>query len=178
MKDPIILPGDVRSVRPGEPVSYPPAMPDELRDMMLARKMDVSSVDFEKLAAAINDRSSLVTGWSPPKMGPEWRETERNLDTARYVSARRRLTVILSCSVELDTRAWLHLSVSHAERVPTHGEMKTVKLEFLGDRYAYAVWPPKARYVNLNANVLHLFSLLDEHAEQPLPDFTAGTGSI
>jgi len=42
---------------------------------------------------------------------------------------------------------------------------------------AYQVIPPKARYVNINERVLHVFALLDE-AATALPDFTRGTGSL
>lgn len=154
--------------------------PEELREEMRARGCDVSNVDFEKLAWAQNTASRDVAGWEAPRVLPtDWREVSRDPSGgAKYVNVARSLVAIFSCAIEADGRAWLHLSVSHRTRIPTHGEMRTVKELFLGDRYAYAVWPPARYYVNLHQNVLHVFALLDEKAEQPLPDFTGGTGSI
>jgi hypothetical protein len=150
-----------------------------LRRAMAKRGIDGSGVDFTKLAEQQVDNARRVAGWEAPRiLLPEWRELDRGDDGARYLNAQRRLMAILSCSMERDGRAWLHLSVSRTakDRLPSHGEMRICKEAFLGDREAYAVWPPKARYVNL-VEVLHLFALLDETAAA-LPDFTGGTGSI
>ncbi len=134
-------------------------------------------VNFEGLADAMDGRRD-VPGWEPPRVLPtSWREVERGPDGAKYMNANARLICILSCSVELDGRAWLHLSCSHAQRIPTWGELRVCKEQFLGDREAYSVVPPRARYVNIHNNVLHLFALLDEQATA-LPDFTGGTGSL
>ncbi len=137
--------------------------------------INLEGVDFSKVAAAAAERA---LPWDAPRiLPPEWREIDRNIDGARYVNAQRRLVVILSCGLELDSREWLHLSVSHADRIPTWGEMKLAKELFLGDREAYQVMPPKARYVNIHPHVLHMFALLDASASA-LPDFTGGSGSI
>ena len=150
-----------------------------LRREAAVKDIDGSGVDFAKLAEMQISSARDVPGWEAPRAPlPEWREVDRDgHDNARYINAQRRLLVILLCSIEADGRAWLHLSVSRTakDRLPTHGEMRLCKETFLGDREAYAVWPPKARYVNL-VEVLHLFALLDESAA--LPDFTGGTGSI
>jgi hypothetical protein len=154
--------------------------PEELRAELVSKGIDTSTVDFELLAEAQNNAARDVPGWEAPRVLPaDWREIDRDkAGGARYDNVARSLRAILSCSVESDGRAWLHLSVSHRQRIPTHGEMRTVKELFLGNRYAYAVWPPMERYVNLHQNVLHVFALLDERAEQPLPDFTGGSGSL
>lgn len=151
----------------------------DLRREMARRGIDSTGVDFLKLAEQQLNNLRRVPGWEAPRLVlPEWRELDRGDDGARYLNAQRRLMVILSCSIETDQRAWLHLSVSRTakDRLPSHGEMRICKDLFLGDREAYAVWPPKSRYVNL-VEVLHLFALLDEEASA-LPDFTGGTGSI
>lgn len=93
------------------------------------------------------------------------------------MNAAARLTAILSCNIEQDGRAWLHLSMSHHERIPTWKEQRVMKEQFLGDREAYSILPPRARYVNIHNNVLHLFALLDE-TQSALPDFTGGSGSL
>lgn len=153
--------------------------PDEVRAVFEERGVPTDGVDFVKLAAAQNNDARLVVGWEAPRVLPaSWREVERDRDgSAKYRNAAARLACILTCNVELDGRAWLHLSVSHAERIPTWGEMRVCKEQFLGDREAYSVMPPRARYVNLHNNVLHLFALLDEQ-QSALPDFTGGTGSL
>lgn len=102
-----------------------------------------------------------------------WRVLERRLDGAKYHHGLRRLLVILSAAIEQDGRRWLHLSCSHADRIPKWSELVDVKETFLGlERYAYKVVPPRSRYVNINPRVLHLFACLD--GEPPLPDFTHG----
>lgn len=149
---------------------------DELRDEAISRGVQVDGIDFDALAKAL-DGGRDVPGWEPPRVLPaSWREVERGPDGAKYVNAAARLACILSCSYEVDNRAWLHLSVSHALRIPTWGELRVCKEQFLGDREAYSIMPPRVRYVNLHPHVLHLFALLDESTA--LPDFTAGTGSL
>lgn len=185
VKDPELPPGDARTVRPGEVVTYQlDRTPKQLRDEVISVGLDPSGIDFEKLAELQNDVGRAVPGWQAPyerELTPDWKEVPNWRDDhggTGYTNAQRRLKAILSCSVESDGRAWLHLSVSHfAKRTPTYGEMRTCKELFLGDRYAYAVYPPKKMHVNL-AEVLHLFALLDEKAAPPLPEFSGGTGSI
>lgn len=85
------------------------------------------------------------------------------------------LTAIISGATELDGKDWIHLSVSYRGRVPTWQEFKRTKEYFLGDVYAYQVFPTVADYVNIHPNVLHLFHCLEG---PQLPDFTRGSGSI
>lgn len=136
---------------------------------------DFSGIDHEALARETNNRDRDVIGWEPPQPPPSWTELERDVRGGKYANYARRLTVIVSCSIENDGRAWLHLSVSHKARIPTWGEVTLVKEAFLGNREAYQVLPPKERYVNIHPYVLNLFALLDGEA---LPDFTRGTGGI
>lgn len=139
--------------------------------------IDLRGVD----PAAIREAQAsvkLVEGWEAPRvLPPAWVEIERHPDGAKYMSKLLQLAAILTCCVERDGRAWLHLSVSHRLRVPKWGELKEVKELFLGDREAYQVLPPKARYVNIHPHVLHLFALLDPK-KAALPDFTHGSGSL
>lgn len=137
--------------------------------------VDFSGIDHEALARETNNRDRDVLGWSPPPPPPSWLESERDIRGAKYRNPNRRLVVILSCAIEDDGRAWLHLSVSHSQRIPTWGELGLVKEAFLGDREAYQVLPPKKRYVNIHPHVLNLFAPLEEPV---LPDFTRGTGGI
>lgn len=155
----------------------------ELRDLLKHPQLDGRGVDVEAAARVLLDRDLRVPGWEAPRvLPPGWHEPLTALrgpdGTTTYEHYAMRLRAILSCSIAADGRAWLHLSVSHRERVPSWGELGIAKRAFLGDRYAYQVMPPEAKYVNINPRVLHLWALYDEKAEQPLPDFTRGTGTI
>lgn len=87
------------------------------------------------------------------------------------------LQVIWSLAIELDERIWLHVSASRPNRLPSYEEMAEIKAIFIGgNHYAYSVWPPKAKHVNIHDYALHLWSPID--GEQPLPDFTRGGNSI
>lgn len=115
--------------------------------------------------------------WRPPTiLPPAWHIVEILVDGGKYRNPRRELAAILSVNREQDGRFWLHLSASHARRIPTWPELIEVKEFFLGNREAYAVAPPRERYVNIHPHVLHLFALLDGAAV--LPDFTQGRRTL
>lgn len=82
------------------------------------------------------------------------------------------LRLLIDCEQKEDDRFWVHISVSRAARLPTHGEMCAIKTAFLGDRYAYAVYPPTSEYVNIHAFCLHLWALIDNGKGQALPEFS------
>lgn len=107
----------------------------------------------------------------PPPAG--WRLVEEALDGASYCSVRRveGLFLILSGATESDGKRWLHLSVSHRQRIPTWDEFRRAKEAFLGDRYALTVLPPRREFVNIHPRVLHCFAPLDPEA-WPCPEFS------
>jgi hypothetical protein len=121
------------------------------------------------------DRTAAELSWEPPAAPRGWYVDDRRLDGARYYCPSRKLIAIVSISVESDGRRWLHMSLSHWNRVPTWGELRDAKQLFLGDVYAYQVLPPKSQYVNINPKVLHLWHCLDG---APLPEFSRGSGSL
>jgi hypothetical protein len=87
------------------------------------------------------------------------------------------LTVIYSTALEQDGREWLHVSASRVDRIPSYSDMTRVKNAFIGvHRTAYSVWVPASEHVNIHPNCLHLWAVLE--GDDPLPDFTRGTGSI
>ncbi len=59
--------------------------------------------------------------------------------------------------------------MSHWNRIPTWGELRSVKELFLGDVYTYLVLPPKEFYVNVTPTVLHLWHCRDG---PQLPEFS------
>lgn len=140
------------------------------------------TVDYERLAEESNNfERRRVPSWQPPatpKGG--WIEKYRDDVIAEWINPQSRLKVIVSCNIENDGRAWIHFSISHPKRVPTWGELTTTKDAFLGDREAYQVLPPRARWVNIHPNVLNLYALYEFEGEPQvaLPDFTRGTGAI
>ena len=150
---------------------------DDLRRVMEAPDADGKHLNTDGVLAQETAKHQIPDGWEAPRiLPPNWREVDRSPDgTVCYQSFHVR--VILSASIELDGRAWLHLSISTKTRIPNWQEIAHAKNVFLGDREAYQVIPPKARYVNINERVLHVFALLDETATA-LPDFTHATGSL
>ena len=108
-------------------------------------------------------------GWKPPYNLPQnWRLIEQRFDGASYRS-RTKLAVIISCCIEADDKHWVHLSISHRDRLPTWSELVSAKELFLGkEALAIQVFPPRSQWVNDHPYCLHLYQCLDE---TPVPDF-------
>lgn len=87
-----------------------------------------------------------------------------------YAVQRGSLRVIVDCEVKSDGNEWIHVSYSRKTYTPTHDDTVAVKEAFIGDRYAYAVLPPKERYVNIHPHCLHLWARLD--GQPSLPEFS------
>lgn len=88
------------------------------------------------------------------------------------------LRLIIDCEEKADGRKWLHISVSRKNWNPSHDDMCLVKRAFIGDRYAYAVYPPSENYVNIHTHCLHLWALAEGDG-RVLPEFSeilAGIG--
>jgi hypothetical protein len=86
------------------------------------------------------------------------------------VDENKTLKVIIDCEVKTDGAEWLHVSYSRRSWTPTHEDTCKVKAAFIGDRYAYAVFPPVERYVNIHPYCLHLWARLD--GSPVLPEFS------
>ena len=86
------------------------------------------------------------------------------------------MSVIVSGAVEQDGKRWVHVSVARPTRLPSYDDMAWAKQTFMGaDAYAYSVWAPVDKHVNIHPWCLHLWACIDGDG---LPDFTAGTGSV
>ena len=110
------------------------------------------------------------------KKPPGWVLAERRDDGAMWVNKKRGLSVIVSISYQGDGHAWAHASIAHVKRLPTYDELKYLHRHWLGEqRKAIQVFAPSAEHVNIHPRCLHLWCCLDG---DPLPDFTAGGGSI
>jgi len=92
------------------------------------------------------------------------------------------INVLMSVDHEDDGNDWIHVSASGLRAtpgswfLPSWEDMKRVKHDFLGDNWAYVVFPSEKQYVNHNPHVLHLYARLD--GKSALPDFTHGLGTI
>lgn len=68
-----------------------------------------------------------------------------------------------------DGQEWIHVSVSHKDRLPSYQEMKEIKRVFIGDeRMAISIWPKARVHVNIAKNCLHLWHRADA---DPCPTF-------
>lgn len=149
---------------------------DKARAAAMGRVMNTETIDFEQLARdALEACKRVVDAWKHPDPPKGWVIAERGHTNWFYRNAQMSLAVGLSCQIENDGRAYVHLSCSHRLRIPTWGELGKVKESFLGDLEAYQVLPPRNRYVNIDPRVLNLYAPLNGPV---LPDFTRGTGGI
>lgn len=86
------------------------------------------------------------------------------------------MTINRSISREKDGKLWIHVSFSRRSRIPDYDDITRVKRDFIGDdKKAVMVFPALSEHVNIHPYCLHLWNCVDE---DPLPDFTQGTGSI
>jgi hypothetical protein len=80
----------------------------------------------------------------------------------------RKLGAMFSVERERDGKRWIHISVSHRDRIPTWDELRHVKDWMIGkDKLAIQVLPPDDQYVNIHPRTLHLWHCLDG---DPVPD--------
>jgi hypothetical protein len=99
-----------------------------------------------------------------------FRLVETRLDGIRFIHLSMPLSVISSIENPSDNKLWLHVSLAHKKRIPTHDEVVLVKNLFIGENnYAISVLPPRELHVNLNPYCLHLYHCLEGH---PLPEFS------
>ena len=112
---------------------------------------------------------------SPSFLPPGWKLSDNHEYGASYRGPKG-LVVLISVTEEMDSKDWLHVSLSHKNRLPTYEEMKQVKALFIGrDRKAIQVFPPEQQHVNVHKFCLHLWCCL---TDDPLPDFTRGLGIV
>lgn len=97
-----------------------------------------------------------------------WEIIETNFtgEAFRHISG---LIAVVDFTQKDDGKVWQHVSASYRHRVPSYEEMTRLRNLFIGDRYAYMVFPPAEFYVNLHPYCLHLWSRCDGPA---LPEFS------
>ena len=88
------------------------------------------------------------------------------------------LRVLVDCELKSDGLPWLHVSYSRRGWTPNHQDTMAVKEAFIGDRYAYAVFPPRAHYVNIHEHCLHLWARMGDDDGRVLPEFSGEVENI
>lgn len=107
---------------------------------------------------------------------PGFKITMQLEDGCSYHSKSMGLIVVQSVGKELDGKLWIHTSYSRRNRIPTYQDTAFIKKHFIGDdKKAIAVYPKIEEHVNIMPYCLHLWSCIDD---DPVPDFTQGSGSI
>jgi hypothetical protein len=108
-----------------------------------------------------------------------WKIIRRGEDGYMCVHRFTGLGLIASASHHSDSRRWLHVSISHPNKIPTYQELADAKRDFIGeDVYAYQVFAPTKDHVNIHPFCLHLWCCLDAPNGMVMPDMSEGTGSI
>lgn len=100
------------------------------------------------------------------KAPPGWDEIrDCPVEGGRWFRARKHpLAVIVTIE-----NGWLHVSASSQNRMPSYGEMKRVKADFIGrERDAIEYHAKESEHINIHPNVRHLWSRMD--GERLMPD--------
>lgn len=118
------------------------------------------------------------------RISPSWtliHKPEGEADGSSHAFRRGTIQVLWSMSRESDGHDWIHVSLAgrmgpEKFYLPAYEDVQRVKRDFLGDLWAYQVFPNEKNYINHNACVLHLWARFD--GSPALPDFTHGLGVI
>lgn len=62
---------------------------------------------------------------------------------------------------------WFHCSLASPTRLPSWKFLRDAKELFMGDRLCVQILPPRAHYLNVHPNCLHLFHRLDADTLPP-----------
>jgi len=119
----------------------------------------------------------LPEGWTPDRVRvPVGFGIVEKYSDAVAMKSTDGLRVIVGAAVELDGKAWLHVSFSRKDKLPSWFDCKRVKSLFIGDdKTALQVFPSSDKYVDIHEHCLHLWHCMDGDVT---PDFTHGIGTI
>ncbi len=102
-----------------------------------------------------------------------WQVIQRWGDGYACQEIRGGLRVLVDCEEKADGQRWLHVSYSRKDWVPSHADTCKVRDAFIGtERYAYAVFPPSEKYVNIHPNCLHLWCRWSNDDGRVIPEFS------
>jgi hypothetical protein len=105
--------------------------------------------------------------WSPPEpFGP---------DGWLFLRKDHNQSVIITAADYGDGIVWVHASM--AGDPPSYDDLVLLHRAVFGDGYAYQVFAPRDKHVNIHSTALHLWGRLD--GKPVLPEFgVLGNGSI
>jgi hypothetical protein len=106
-----------------------------------------------------------------------WHRVQVAEDGISYQRDDRRMSVIISGSVEADGKRWVHFSVARPDRLPAWDELVRVKEQFLGaETTAIQVFAPRSKWINIHERCFHLWVCAE--VAPVVPDFARGGASI
>ncbi len=114
-----------------------------------------------------DDESQRLSELHAPRVLPVmWQKASWQSGVYEDVSG---LRVLFSVSRERDGKAWMHVSCSRMDKLPSWKDLIHVKRVFVGpQRKAIQVLPAEDEHVNIHPYCLHLWACL---GDDPLPDF-------
>lgn len=84
-----------------------------------------------------------------------------------YNNISRALIVVSSEEIMDNDKSYIHISLSHKNKIPDWETVKYVKENFIGeDKDAFIYFPVKSEYVNFMPYCLHLWSELDNGSDR------------
>lgn len=107
----------------------------------------------------------------------EWRLPEPyGPDGWIFVAADRSRSIIVTAFPQ-DGEEWIHASIArHDQSMPMYDELAILHRAVFGDGWAYQVFAPSAKHVNIHNFALHLWGRADGAAA--LPDFVGDSKSV
>lgn len=123
--------------------------------------IDADARDLDALA--IRSRLGRVL-WSPPEQFASCGWSYNRRDSGA--------TVIVSTAHYDDGHQWVHASIATTDgTLPTYADLARLHRAVWPSGYAFQVFAPPAKHINIHGEALHLWGLLD--GANPLPDFAA-----
>lgn len=110
------------------------------------------------------------------ELGPHWRQVAAPVPPAlAFINDRSQASVVVT-SAPYDGVEWIHASIAKAGQMPDYADLKLLHVAVFGDGWAYQVFTPAARHINIHPYALHLWGRSD--GQSVLPDFTMGMDTI
>lgn len=77
--------------------------------------------------------------------------------------------IVSAADIEDGGPVWVHASIARRDRMPDYDDLVLLHRAVWGDGWAYQVFAPPARHINIHPYALHLWGRAD--GSQALPDF-------
>ena len=141
----------------------------ERQGVMMVELPTTSEEEWQESVQRTNEE------WAKITLPAGWRKAARSdrffAPLNELCEARRGKTIVLFSVGKHGEKWWLHVSLSHPEKIPSYMDVAEVKRIFVGkDRQAIQVFPKESEHVNLHPRCLHLWACLDPDGDG-LPAF-------